>query len=1343
MSNEPSNRQLSRQQLLDVVHRHGAAVVRTLMPELPLPSQDPWHLEELVDELRSVTGLLAALLIIKDLGHDALQEALKLTAFDEPAPASFFEALRETTAEPAANVAARYVANVAPLVVSAAGDDSLQHALYAARASEIGTPTGRANTLALIDELIDAAGRHIGRSTTPAPVANLMLELADPRPGETIYDPCVGFGGLLVGAARRLQATAGADRPRARTGSAAGAQVCGVEIERVAYAIGLCRVLLAGIEGSRLELGDALHRPRPAGGFDCILAAPPWGRVTSPSARADRVPSPDSRAEKAARREPGGARPQVRSRDSENLFLQHVMASLRPGGRAVVALPERTLFRAGADRHVRRALLSGYRLDAVVALPAAAFASSMSVPVHLVALRRDDPLPAVRFVRISRGAWNRDRGAGDHGHATGELARSVAGVVHAAELAATAIPGGVEAWETPVEEIARRDDELVARKTGSDELVAALERITAADRSLQVKRLEQVAEVRAGLSYKRQTTTGVRTAPAVVAGLLRAGDVTEAGIRAPSLFLIGADDRPLDERDILRAGDVVATTSGTVGKIGLLADPSETVGSVAARSLAVVRPRGESLAPRFLAALLRSPAYRSWLSGHARGTTIQHLSIRALRDLPIPLPPGTVQDAVLEELGGVGGDALAALARLLDGTGRSPIAVWLETPFVSGLAAGKAGDDSDQMENLAAATDALVSLTSPVESGTELATHTGGDPGTDAWFHAAGRAGMTLDGVASIRHGAGRLAVLELGRSRLYEALHALDRADDPTINRLRSFTRAMTEMAESAIRAMQESIAIGVDAQPAEVVAGIDSEVLLRLTNSSDVPLRNVQVEARLEARGAAELDAIRPPLARHRIAYLSDGGTCELPLVVRPKDTTRPLRIVVSWKVQRLDGTPASGEKWIDLQVRSSGAVEPAGDLGASPYIVGSPVDRPEMFFGRADVMARIRRQLGARAHANVILLEGNRRTGKTSILRQMEKADAPPGWIPVYCSLQAAEGDATRSGIPTRNVFRLLAWRTARVLHKVGVETWFPELPGRDAGRPFELAFRAALNQAFAGDHPFETFKLYVDAAIRIASPRRILLMLDEFDKLQEGIDAGITSPQVPENIRHLLQHQPGLSAIITGSRRLKRLREEYWSALFGLGHRVGISALPIDAARRLATEPVEGRLDYLPQARDRVVELCARQPFLVQSLCNRVFDQAAAGGRRTITADVVAEAAAEMVRDNEHFRTLWDYAGTERRRLLLMLCDRLSEGPDGVNLDLLQVKLHELKVPVSRIRDLTADIAELRELELIELDNSYRGGTYRLSVPLMTSWLQVNVDFNEAVVRARDEAIEAQP
>ena len=250
-----------------------------------------------------------------------------------------------------------------------------------------------------------------------------------------------------------------------------------------------------------------------------------------------------------------------------------------------------------------------------------------------------------------------------------------------------------------------------------------------------------------------------------------------------------------------------------------------------------------------------------------------------------------------------------------------------------------------------------------------------------------------------------------------------------------------------------------------------------------------------------------------------------------------------------------------------------------------------------------------------------------------------------------------------------------------------------------------------------------------------------MLDEFDKLQEGIDAKITSPQVPENIRHMLQHHKGLSAILTGSRRLKRLREEYWSALFGLGYRIGISALPLNDARRLVTEPVSGRLSYLPQACDRVVDLCARQPFLVQSLCNRVFERAATNNERTITTEAVDESAAQMVYDNEHFRTLWDYAQTHRRRLLLYLCYQLANGPDPVSLDLLLTKLEELGVLAPRKRAVADDLVYLRELELVEFDETYRGGTYNIAVPLLGMWIHSSIDFDDAVLRAKEEALEA--
>ena len=65
-----------------------------------------------------------------------------------------------------------------------------------------------------------------------------------------------------------------------------------------------------------------------------------------------------------------------------------------------------------------------------------------------------------------------------------------------------------------------------------------------------------------------------------------------------------------------------------------------------------------------------------------------------------------------------------------------------------------------------------------------------------------------------------------------------------------------------------------------------------------------------------------------------------------------------------------------------------------------------------------------------------------------------------------------------------------------------------------------------------------------------------------------------------------------------------------------------------------------------------------------------------------------------------------------------------------------------MPAQPRRELADDVAELRELELIDFVESPRGGDYRLTLPLMAQWLQQNIDFKDVVVRAQQEAMEAQ-
>ncbi|MEZ5963089.1 MAG: N-6 DNA methylase [Planctomycetota bacterium] len=1220
--------------------------------------------------------------------------------------------------------------------------------------SEIG---GRQRAATEFDEVLlralAAQGRLGGEYTTPPRVVELMVGLAAPQPGDRVYDPCFGVASLLVEAAHRMRRTVvTADPTRWRDVQSNG--IFGVEINRSAYLVGLCRVLLAGIDSPGLELGDALERPLPRNraveGFDVILAAPPWGgRAADAHFRHFPVPT-------------GG---------TENLFLQHVMANLRPGGRAVIALPEGALFRTGPDRQVRKSLLEEFRVDGVVSLPPGAFAPCTGIPSSLVVFRRDTPRSDVRFVQIPPKAW--DAGDGDgfgdgdgHGFGSGSgsgagdgtgygdgsgsglghgdgfgvpdgsgygdgrsvqrrrtsgVLRKVAAVLrHDAALPADGMEHGIDAWSVPVRSLAARDFELLAKRTGAEELETTLERLAATDADLKIVTLDQVAKVFQGVSYDRKLTTERRSSD-VLAALVRVGDISESKVKQPSLFFTREADSRVRDEHRLGPGDMLITTSGTVGKIGVIEDGNELVGALATKSLVVIRP-SDGATPAFIAALLRSPSYQEWFAGHARGSTIQHLSVRTLRKMKVPVPPVQIQEAVLRHLSS-GGDALALLLRFTSGGTSDPIAAWLERPPVVAAISGKV-DANDPAKTLAALGKELLQL----RALRNRAAHADAPEvpvSLTAWLLAAVEVGAVLDGVDGIPEGAPRLAALELARAKLATAHRGTSDEDSPLANRVQAFVSSLERLVERAAQAMLGSGEIQLRTTPNELAVGVPTEVQLELVNASNMALRRIEITTAPDVGGGTS-------------GYVAEGATASVPLTVKALDAADSFKIGVRWAGVRLDGASIRGQRTIELLVKSTRDDVLAGDLGASPYIVGNPVDREEMFFGRSDVVDRIKRQLGSATNANVILLEGNRRTGKTSILRQLQKPDALSGWIAVYCSFQDAEGDESRAGISTRNVYRLMARTLGWSLYDAGVRTWFPGEPAPESKRPFKVEFRKALDQAFKSEHPFEVLEEYLAAALAAAKPRRVLLMLDEFDKLQEGIDSGVTSPQVPENIRHILQHHEGVSAILTGSRRLKRLREEYWSALFGLGYRLGISALPLEDAQRLVSEPVASRLRYLPMARDRLVDICARQPFLVQSLCNRVFERAAESGDRTVTIANVDEAATEMVRDNEHFRTLWDYAQTHRRRLLLALCERLAHEPDAVNLELLSTKLESLGVQVAKESELGDDLEYLRELELVELDKSYRGGTYRVAVPLLGMWIRTSIDFDDAVARAREEA-----
>jgi type I restriction enzyme M protein len=127
-------------------------------------------------------------------------------------------------------------------------------------------------------------------------------------------------------------------------------------------------------------------------------------------------------------------------------------------------------------------------------------------------------------------------------------------------------------------------------------------------------------------------------------------------------------------------------------------------------------------------------------------------------------------------------------------------------------------------------------------------------------------------------------------------------------------------------------------------------------------------------------------------------------------------------------------------------------------------------------------------------------------------------------------------------------------------------------------------------------------------------------------------------------------------------------------------------------------------------------------------------------RSVTLDHVNDAADTFIDDNEHFASLWSYAGSDRRRFILALIHRASSGPDALYLAVLNELLSEHGVEIGD-KDLVSDLEFLRELEMVHLSgNKKGGGCYELTIPLLGMWIDLQQDFVALEIKAKNETEE---
>lgn len=1179
------------------------------------------------------------------------------------------------------------------------------------------TPSERRALLDVFDQAIAETGDpYDGQYATPVNIARLVAALANPQPGERVYDPCFGSGNFLVAAWQQAEHSRNELR---RPGALL--DVAGIEINASAFLIGLTRMLLAGIESPRLELGNSLERESLSSpsrqGFDVVLANPPIGVKTS--------------------REPWRYQHfAIATSDSTGLFIQHALAQLRPHGRAVIAVPEGFLFRGGAERELRRYLLDKGQVEAVIGLPAGAFAPYTSVKGSLLVLSKQGGTSRVRMVDATHLFEQRSGRKAPVIRTV--IAQQLADEIRRPELRKSRdLPPGVpegmpgtgvlarSIWEVGMDELASAEWDLSPRrreKGGLDELLSSLRE--ALGDSGSVAPLSSVAQVTAGRSIKSSDLLDEPPFERSV-GYVRIKDLNQGKVGRTSSWL-----RPelasIEQRWALLPGDVLVSKSGTIGKAALVRNGA--VGAIAANGLYVLRANQERLDAGFLLAYLASPVCQNWFSAQSRGSVIQHLNRAVLDELPIPLPPLAMQARAAAQFREFGTDALTFLAQSTGSNESDRLISWLaeldgKVPkFASGL------DDTPALSQF----EPVVALASTAQRWLDQDQVSSQSA---RWLTPLTLALLPMAGVAQIPPGPGLLNVLQDAERGMQAALEQTT-SHLPAESQARAVGERLRDWLRAAISDLIDTVGVRVSALPSSLVAGSFAEFSVELENPAPLPLRNVRVTTQPDWGGTV-------------IPYLTEGGTFTLHLRGDVPKQGGDLLLHLQVEARALTGQVIEGSFDLPIRVVESGnlASTLATELGGSPYVTGSPLEPQHghsVFYGRDELIGKISRQIAT--HGNVVLLEGNRRAGKTSILKHLEGRSAIPGWLAVYASLQGAEGAAQVVGVPTAEVFREIARSIATALTKLGIDVPLPNGQTLSASKP-ALGVARACREGIGAESPFTDFREYLELVLAVLEPQGLglVLMLDEFDKLQEGIDNGVTSPQVPENIRFLIQTYPKFSAILTGSRRLKRLREEYWSALYGLGTSIPVTALDTESARKVVTEPVRDQLAFSQEAIERVIEVTARHPYLMQCLCNRVFDYAVQTKSRSITASVVNDAAHGLVRDNEHFASLWDYAalgpetGRHRRQLILLLCAQSLKQGTHIGFGTLHEQLAQVGVDIDD-KALDVDVSYLRELELIELSGEIGDGEYRLAIPLMADWIEQQQDADVVSSRARAEAEE---
>jgi type I restriction enzyme M protein len=224
----------------------------------------------------------------------------------------------------------------------------------------------------LIKFFADSAGKKGGEFYTPGEVVRLLVQIVKPRAGNEIYDPTVGSGGFLIQSHQYVEEQGENPNDLALYGQDSNGTV---------WSICIMNMILHNINRFTIENGDTLEDPQildhgQIRKFDRVLANPPfsqnYSRANLKFASRFREWCPET------------------GKKADLMFVQHMLASLKPDGHMATIMPHGVLFRGGKEKLIRELLINDDVIEAIVSLPPGLFYGT-GIPACIIVANKNKP----------------------------------------------------------------------------------------------------------------------------------------------------------------------------------------------------------------------------------------------------------------------------------------------------------------------------------------------------------------------------------------------------------------------------------------------------------------------------------------------------------------------------------------------------------------------------------------------------------------------------------------------------------------------------------------------------------------------------------------------------------------------------------------------------------------------------------------------------------------------------------------------------------------------------------------------------------------------------------------